>query len=839
MLSSLLLLCQAPWECEALAAPAPHPDAAVALAGDGPALFNEARSLLSAGKLDEAAAKVLEGLSFEPWSTTGYEILYDIAERGQDEEARLRWGKWLYWSHDYSGRAKEAAGTAAALAALWDGWNKDGQIVGGWREAVVKAARNAAGSRQYRVSGHLMSKLLDLDPVDAELSKEYDKLYEKAGEMLSGGAFVAERVRRRSPAWVERQNRLHENWESAFKRRTSNYEVVTNVSYEFFETLSVVMEDMHRFYRQVYGYNKTTPRLTLAVYKKRSDFDKFCQESLGQSLPLGVLGWFWDQIMTVAAYDPSETGTDLTDLWGTLFHEASHQFMHLYTKSTKQDPPTWLNEGTASYFEGCELKADGSIVKNKPAKSRVIEWQFIEGGANRHSLSDLITCPHRAYDGSYYSYGWSLVYFLNNYENKDGQFIYREPYLKYLHSYTRKSEEDALTRAKRMFVEEVRDPDVPDWDAFEERWRSFTRNIVTEVSSGPEFATTLQERAQKYLDRGDFERAMITAEQADDKRPRDGATYLLLAQATHDLGRKEDAAFWMLRHWEMSLLEGQEDLAAAAEDWLNRNEAKDLVELYCKPTRAALVQTERAMEDAISAGHPVMAMLFAAHMLQALGLEHRGLLARIAELGELSGHDLRLWRRAYNKSPESNRKIGGVDWVKFEPDGVLVNNPKDNWRDTRLPCEEPGLVRLEPPFDLKSTVQLDGSGGAWILLGLTATGLEQVSLRLENGATLRFTVTEEMAREDLGGRRAYRREEVAELRTTPMEKFPLSFTMKPDGSGEVSLGEQFKMSLPQEWTREKLTGGLAVDAGDNTVALFSDLLVRPHRPFWPVPPAKE
>ena len=37
-----------------------------------------------------------------------------------------------------------------------------------------------------------------------------------------------------------------------------------------------------------------------------------------------------------------------TETCGIVFHEAFHQFMHRYIK----DPPTWLNEGLATFY-GC------------------------------------------------------------------------------------------------------------------------------------------------------------------------------------------------------------------------------------------------------------------------------------------------------------------------------------------------------------------------------------------------------------------------------------------------------------------------------------------------------
>ncbi|HEX9793988.1 MAG TPA: DUF1570 domain-containing protein [Planctomycetota bacterium] len=812
--------------------------------------FVEARELLDAGKADAALARAMEGLSGTPYATAGYQVLADIAAAKGDAAAQSRWLKWLYWSHLYSGRTKEAEAVGAQLAAFWDGWNLDGAALATWSDSVEKAARAAAGSsRQYRVAGHLLGKLLDLDPADADLEKQYAKLYERAGDIASGGAFVAERVRRRSPLWVAQQNRVHSEWDNAFERNTKHYRIITNIDYEFYETVSVVMEDMYSFYQDVYSYNKKSPLMTLAIHRKRSDFDKYCIEMLQSSLPLGVLGWFYNKKMILAAFEDEVLGTTRGDLWSTLFHEASHQFMYLLCeKPTKQDVPTWLNEGTASYFEGCELKADGSIVKNKPALLRVREWESIEGGSQRHSLEELITQdPRRSYDGSFYSYGWALVYFLQNYENEAGERVYREPYLKYMRSYTKPGPKnvkehiaEGLRRAKEYFVEEVGDPEVRDWDAFEGRWRRWMQNIVKESKAGPELADTLQERTRTYLQKKDWERALIAAEQADDKRPGDTETYRLLALASHLADRKEDAVYWMLRHWEGAWMAGDEAKVKAAEAWLGANEGDDVRENYCVATRAAAAALDGVMDQAVAADRPVFAMLAASHGLRAFGVPHQGLLARIDDLREGSMQDLRLWLRAFPESGREPVRAGGQDIVRYDPDGVLVNNPEDVGGPT-VQCDDARIVPLTPPFDVRGKVQIDGKQGGQLLFGIPASGRPQAAIDFRNGALVRFFNIETVLRTGQSNTLVRRWDSLSELRVPPAQKIEFQIEVDAAAKGKISIGSggQHTLVLPEAWNPGRLTGALALAAGDDTLALFSGLEVRTRMPFWPVEPPED
>lgn len=853
----------------------------------GPKLLEEARGQFAAGELEKAATTALESLAFDPYAVGAYRVLYDVAKQDGDQEGQLRWGKWIYWSHAYTGNSSEADAIADELEDIWDGWNRDEKLVTEWQDSVQKAIRSAAGSaKQYRLAGHLYGKLLDLDPTDRDLLQGVERLESRAGSTASGGAFVADKIQRLPPKHIARVNRNHRDWENAFNRKTKSYEIYTNVSLEFFETVCVVMEEMNDFYRDIYDYNRKAPRLTLAIARRRSDFDRYAQEVLlAPGLPIGVKGWFYDKKLTVSAYDESEDASDLSDLWATLFHEASHHFTFLLTDRAKQDPPTWINEGTASYFEGCELKPDGSIVKNKPALNRVLEWTSIENSRRRHSLKEVITCPHRAYDGSFYSYGWALVYFLLNYEENDsragnpteaieatvavtpggkdapttgstgkeqdipyaikpGKLVYRDAYLEYYQSYTKRSRskddfhQEAYDRAVEMFVTEIADPEVPDWAAFEDRWRRFMEGVVREVHAGPELADTLQARCRGYLEAGDFERALIAAEQADDKRPNDGETYRLLALAQFGLESPGDAVYWMVRAWEQAWLagEGGEDLRAYAVDWLHENGGRDVLEDYCRATEVLLEESLAAVDNAIEDGHPAMGMLFASHMLRAAGIDHEPVLRQIRELSELSGHSLNLWLHSYaNRSPEDNRQISNTDSVRYDIDGVLVNCPDDRyWIYDR--SEFPSLRWLEPPFDMRGAVQIDGESGAYVVLGMGLSGRPNSVLAFRPGAEVEF-MNVEFNREMRQGFNftTTRLRGLGLLPLAAMDKIEFELQVDAEGKGEVRVGENSR-PVPSEWTPDVLSGAFGVGAGNDTVALFSQLQVRTARPFWPVPP---
>ena len=200
----------------------------------------------------------------------------------------------------------------------------------------------------------------------------------------------------------------------------------------------------------------------------------------------------------------------------------------------------------------------------------------------------------------------------------------------------------------------------------------------------------------------DWERARITAEQADSKRPEDPETFRLLALANSGEGRKEDAIYWMVRHWEVMFPAGKEVEVTAAEEWLENNGGKDAVEYYIGPTRAAVEQLAAAADEAIEAGEPMAAVLFAVHGCEVLGMDH-GALTKHFGMGtepgeshalELSGKDLRMWQRAFERGEEGNRKFMApgitVDVVRYDTDGLYHEQPE--WRSA------PGHGTRQPPI---------------------------------------------------------------------------------------------------------------------------------------------
>ena len=852
--------------------------------------FTDARRLLVSGDLAGARETALRVLGSHSYSVDGYDLMRKIAKEAEDEVGQLRWGKWAFWNRKYTGKITEALKNSAGLEAIWEGWNQDNLILETWENSVVNAAKKASSKKHFRLAGHLMDRLLALNPSDKKLDKSYAKLADKAGQELSGGAFAAASIRRKSEKWLAKENAKHEHWENPFERKTKHYDLYTNISWEFAETAASAMDQVNEFYRSVYDYKKKAKAKIYAM-RKRSDFDRMTLKVLGRSMPSRGVGGYWvDGLKTVVAYDRSydEEGYTMDSLWKTLFHEASHQFMSLLTKSRHQ-PPCWLNEGTSCYFEGCVIKADGTIVKNAPAAQRLRSWYNLERSPNRHSLEDLIAHPRNvspadgswSYEGHYYPYGWALVYFLLNYEENDrrvygvaytddgrihddykevrkaGKLVYKDAYLKYLaHFAERGCEGDryyAFEIAKEYFVEDINDPDVQDWDAFEKRWRKFNESLYAEQEMmGIEFADVLQARCRGYILADDYERARITAEQADEKRAQDSETYRLLALSNAGEGREADSVYWMIRHWEKVWPAGKTEEAEEAEAWLKENGGKDYLKHYVEPTKLAISQLETSCGDALDAGFPVMAMLFATHGMEVLQMNVAALQEHIQKTqnaddeptaADLSEADLRMWQNAYAKGPESNRQYITpsltTDLVTFGEDGMLINNPEGRARPGYELTNIQSLRDLTPPYDIRGSVQVDGS---WALLnfGLNLRQIPKAAILFGPNPNNR---EEDVARFDLvkfktdvnAGTALKIHDQVGGVRFPHKEKIEFEISVHEDGKANITINGTNSLALPEDFDLETLSGSLAIDVDDDTIALWNRIEIRPSRPFWPVP----
>jgi hypothetical protein len=103
--------------------------------------------------------------------------------------------------------------------------------------------------------------------------------------------------------------------------------------------------------------------------------------------------------------------------WGTLFHEAFHQYIYYFYGNIA--PHSWYNEGTGDFYSGYEYKNRRFTLGKPEERNGTIKTALREG--KFVPLAELVRMTQKEYYGSskhettvftHYAQGWSLVYFL-------------------------------------------------------------------------------------------------------------------------------------------------------------------------------------------------------------------------------------------------------------------------------------------------------------------------------------------------------------------------------------------------------------------------------------------
>jgi hypothetical protein len=396
---------------------------------------------------------------------------------------------------------------------------------------------------------------------EARLTKMFSK--KKAVEALieSGIDFEipgGRRVNKKKRASVNKKNM---NWEDPYEIKGKYYIVRTDMGYDYAHAFLDAMEQMNSFYRTVFNYKVrggTMRSCRIDVYSTREIFDRVELENRGQPIGPNVGGFFVPGENRVATFDSRSTGGTIDDLWSTLFHEASHQFTQAVLPGLML---TWLNEGTASYFEGAFLQPGGSVAKNRIPKTRLRSLYRLLGfnkgkegdyvkdrkpHPNAPTLEQVITY-HRpgSYPGEYYPFGWGLVYFFHNFEDDNSERIYLPIYKEFMLTYKSGGDHDIKARFVEYFVTEAGIEGVTNFEEFEEHWMTWIRGLHDMHYGGPEQAEHLIVRGKHQLENEKLEYALDSFRWGLEKGPKNNTARIHYAEAAMLLERWDLAAF----HW--------------------------------------------------------------------------------------------------------------------------------------------------------------------------------------------------------------------------------------------------------------------------------------------------
>lgn len=730
-------------------------------------------------------------------------------------------------------RVEKLLGEADPLARKREG------LLAGLARDLVRAADRLLDSGQVERARDLLVRARPY--AEGKLARETEALLERVARADAAVDLDAASERRAQGATLP-----------ALTVETEHYDLIGNLEPAVMEQLSVTVEDVFDQYVEIYfgGDERRAPaeRPTIRIH---ATWEDMAAGWPGTPSP-GLGGWWSPGANEIHGYDERTRGGSLAGTLFTVYHEASHQFMSAFTK--RAGVPTWLNEGTACFFEGSTAMLDGRVLWPDAAigRLRALVADLRAESREAPTLAELVAYPGPgSYPGHYYHHGWGLVYFLQQWEDPaTREHAYRPLYRAYLDA----AVGDAH-RSLPLFRETFLGEDAPlahaTLEDFERDWRAWILDEVAPLHLAPR-----DRRRALRLARADAARAAADAAsgsgRAAEARERDFLERALrdleyvrgeidvperpnrdvldaLADVLEQLEREKTAAAML----EMLLDAADEGLVELSEDGYAERETRlrrlDRANFDLRRARSAERRHARrlaALVDEYREEEPdlvLRAYTLAAGAARALG-EPEDWTARVGALRDevraldrLLGRVVPLagaaekWLRVTSSEPERFRASGDV----VELDALRPTALADATVELRGEYVVRARIARDQPPRFGAAAGLVASGTAatdWIVVGVDDEGATRV-WRLANSGT---------------GSTRLRSVAVLRLPRVPADRlaFDLEVRRTLDGVLEVRLdeGEPVRYELPLELPAPTHAGVFCRDGAVRFEGLTAELI---------------
>jgi hypothetical protein len=624
---------------------------------------------------------------------------------------------------------------------------------------------------------------------------------------------------------------------------SKHYKIAANLEQETAQRVADLMDDLHGFYVQVYfdGNEKKArgAKATIRIHPDRADMLKSWE---GGPPPEG---WWSPGENTVHCYDSRTNGSGSLDwMLETLFHEASHQFMSLLSQGGFV--PAWINEGTASFFEGTVAMADHRVLWPEAARLRLAPLVAQLAGGTLHAADVVAYDSPASYPAEYYSFGWGLVYFLQQYEDPQTlEYCYRPLYARYRSEVIKRGGEP-MKVFEEVFLGKNSPLGHKTFADFERDWSQWIREEVLTLNGSGAAARKLRlERMQRELAAADaaakegkkarvpeaelLARALSHAEYVCsriDKDKPDGELLVQQAGMLERLGRPAAAAPLYQRVLDLadeSRFRLDEKRYAELEQRLKKLDAKNAALRSARARRLELARTAASLLAEYEKAEPPL--ILRGYTFAALAA---GVLADDPQLSEGA-------QRLREAARSSGRLLGSIHELRGSPARwkTIFKSPPERF-DPQAPAPELVSVRtcgfflagLEArgEYELRTKLVRAGKielGAAW---GLVVAGREDADWYMagidENGQAGLWSV-----RVSAGGGSTPRRLSYLRLErpVAPDEEPELAAHVYADGRIELTVGDR-----PVVSGKIPLDGAVPRGAGifvKNGAAAFHDLLL--------------
>lgn len=478
----------------------------------------------------------------------------------------------------------------------------------------------------------IAGRILAFDPEHGTANQVIADLLKDADESLQQDAAraLARRDLRRTRSYRAAWNQEHGSWDEPGIARTDGYYVRSTIGFSALERAANALEQVSHFYRTFYGVRpkgRQFGRTKVWLYRTREEFERlspmsgltakktvrgFLQTTYGKGLP--AFGLY--------SYDPLDDGMARGNLWETLFHEASHQYMAL---AAGGGTPAWLNEGMACYFEGAFLDRNNEVQVGLPAAGRL---RYLTHVLGRNPLKRTLEAQD-GLDAAQYPVAWGIVYFLHEYQTEEGDWPYRDALRQAIElSGGRRSEPFGI------FEKAVLEPRGLEFAALNRDWAGWITGLAERERDPVGAAQWYRERAERFEAAEKFEAAREAYHQLRMRAPEDANPLLALARMAA-AGEDEDHTLTLARR---ALAEaervGDGAVEKAAEALARSIDRAGFVRLSKAETKYR-EQIRRQVRRHLKEGRPMTAYAVADRFLdRVLGESHAASVARTVGTGQ-------------------------------------------------------------------------------------------------------------------------------------------------------------------------------------------------------------
>jgi tetratricopeptide (TPR) repeat protein len=537
-------------------------------------------------------------------------------------------------------------------------------------------------------------EILALDPENAASADSIQRLASAPDPSLAPDAKPRDLFEGVAAEWIAEHDAKHREWNEHAVVKKTNYTTRTNAGYVTLIRASEAMEQMNAFYREFFNYGvdgQGVSPIELRIFASRDEYLK-----LGSGPPVE---WSGGQF-TGDAVETYVSGTGFEDMIGTLFHEAAHQFVSLATNASG-----WLNEGLASFFEGCRILANGTVLMNLPANHRLFPLaQRMEKGwmaAHDEGIDpkDPDKDPEKAptfaivlenkygWGPPWYAPTWGVVYFLYNYQDPfDGRYVYRKAFRQFINSSGGRVGEGAIDNFREVVLAQplppykdqgkpaVRPPAFADvalpktMQELDDVWKQWTLQLRDEQLGTRQVRRDWLRWARFARDNGDLDVAKEHFEKGLESAPDDPELLYEFArflEAGKNLDRAVKLALQAVRALE----------AAETPDAKRLRQLEELI-AKCDPKRSSLERihaelwsrTRSIVQRYEQEDLPLQVMEVSWHFATDLGVP--GLLSAYERALRKSGRSIHLWELLYNERDLKGWNTAGQ--TAFLPEGSAM-----------------------------------------------------------------------------------------------------------------------------------------------------------------------